>query len=39
MWDDDIRPAPGCLAAYVKAMQQHPEVSAVDTFDMHTTSQ
>ncbi|WIA23095.1 hypothetical protein OEZ86_010001 [Tetradesmus obliquus] len=25
MWDDDIRPEPGCLAAYVTAMQQHPQ--------------
>uniref|UniRef100_A0A383VE35 Glycosyltransferase 2-like domain-containing protein n=1 Tax=Tetradesmus obliquus TaxID=3088 RepID=A0A383VE35_TETOB len=27
LWDDDIRPTqdPGCLAAYVRAMQQHPE--------------
>ncbi|KAF6250336.1 hypothetical protein COO60DRAFT_894741 [Scenedesmus sp. NREL 46B-D3] len=25
MWDDDIKPAPGCIAAYVQAMQQHPE--------------
>jgi hypothetical protein len=26
MWDDDIQPSPGCIAAHVQAMQQHPEV-------------
>jgi len=26
MWDDDIKPSANCLAAYVKAFRQHPEV-------------
>jgi GT2 family glycosyltransferase len=26
LWDDDIKPSPGCLAAYVQAFREHPEV-------------
>ncbi len=27
LWDDDIKPSPGCLAAYVQAFREHPEVN------------
>jgi hypothetical protein len=27
-WDDDVMPAPGCIAAYVAAFKQHPEVGS-----------
>jgi hypothetical protein len=26
LWDDDIKPSPGCLAAYMQAFSEHPEV-------------
>jgi hypothetical protein len=26
MWDDDIKPAHNCLAAYVDAFHKHPQV-------------
>lgn len=26
LWDDDIKPSPGCVAAYVEAFWQHPQV-------------
>jgi GT2 family glycosyltransferase len=27
--DDDVKPEPGCLDAYVRAFRQHPKVSGL----------